>query len=255
MLDAITGLTRIVMRDVYHVRQSTERRFEVRIPELLLHAGDVALLTGENGSGKSSILEMLGLVSRPTDAAQFQMPGVGGDASGMVDVMSFYRADARKELAAIRAGRIGFIVQTGALIPFLNVWMNVALPKSYAPNAPGEDVDALLASLELSDLTASMPHQLSIGQRQRTAIARAMVNRPAVILADEPTAALDPAYKSKVMDLLISMAQRIDAVVLIATHEAPRIGNTRVRRLHLNVTSELIGDVEHVTSTLSEVQS
>lgn len=243
---------RAALMGLSHCRQSSDRLFRVMVPELELFAGDVALLTGENGSGKSSILEMLGLVSRPERSTAFRLPGADSSDDELVEVMPLYEMDRQETLAAIRARRIGFVVQTGALVPFLTVRENVALPQSYSLLSKTADVDALLEALDLASLAAAYPAQLSIGQRQRTAIARAVSNQPQIILADEPTAALDPEYKSKAVELLISVAQDIDAAVLIATHEAPEIAHSRLRRLHLTVSSETVGEAQHVTSVLSE---
>ena len=236
-----TSPVRITLRDLSHKRTSADRQFRVVVPALDLVAGDVGLLTGENGSGKSSIMEMLGLVTQPEAASAFGMPDPKGDDDRQIDVMPLYKMRARDALAEIRARRIGFVVQTGALASFLTVAENIALPLSFADKVDEERVAYLLEALDLEDLSNAYPSDLSIGQRQRTAIARAVVTRPQVILADEPTASLDPDYKLRAMDLLISQAKDIDAIVLIASHESPQIASDRLRQFHLGVSTEVKG--------------
>jgi putative ABC transport system ATP-binding protein len=163
----------------------------------------------------------------PDAAAAF----VIGGRAGPVDVMALIAADDRAGAAALRARRIGFVLQTGGLAPFLTVAENVALPLRLAGRRDDGDAAQVLEALGLGALKKAWPADLSVGQRQRVAVARAVVHRPALLLADEPTAALDPEAKAITLALILDLAARFGAAVLIATHERDLFADRAVRRL------------------------
>ncbi|MEM7423240.1 MAG: ATP-binding cassette domain-containing protein [Pseudomonadota bacterium] len=246
MKPSATQDTRLSLRGVAKTWESADRKFTVRVPDLHLSAGEVALLRGESGTGKSTLLEMLGLVSAPDTMEVFRLYGPDGAA----DIATLYRAGDAGALAALRGRTIGFVVQTGALIPFLTVAQNVTLP-SRIGGQPEPPIGWLLAALDLEKLSGAYPSALSIGQRQRTAIARALAGRPSIVLADEPTAALDPDNKGRVVSLLLSLAAEIRATVLIATHEAKLVQTSGLRRLRLQMEADGRAD-GHAVSSLGE---
>ncbi len=178
---------------------------------LSLGKGEIVALLGPSGSGKSTFLTALGLINPPT--------------SGQIRLGGQTVMDGPKELVDVRAYRrqhLGFVFQKANLIPFLNAWENVAVamelngvPSSLAKERAME----LLEYLGVSDRAANHPNELSGGQQQRVAVARALANRPSLILADEPTAALDSYRGRQVMELFQKVAREQGAAVVVVTHD------------------------------------
>jgi putative ABC transport system ATP-binding protein len=173
--------------------------------------GEVVALLGPSGSGKSTFLTAVGLINPPTEGQVW----IGGQL-----VQDGPRAKA--DLRAFRRRHIGFVFQKSNLIPFLTAAENVRIALEL--NGVGslearERTAGLLDELEVGDRTGSMPSQLSGGQQQRVAVARALANRPSVILADEPTAALDSRRGRQVMELFARVAREHGAGVVVVTHD------------------------------------
>jgi putative ABC transport system ATP-binding protein len=135
-------------------------------------------------------------------------------------------------LSRIRARSIGFVLQTGGLLPYLDVGGNISLNRRLLGLPPAGDlIDHLVQALEIDHLRAKKPQQLSIGERQRVSIARALAHQPVLLLADEPTAALDPVLAERVMDLMLGLVNELGSAAVIATHEADRVRAPGVRVL------------------------
>ncbi len=192
-----------------------DRRFIMEAAALDLPAGRLTVLTGPSGSGKSTLLELIGLASRPDAVDAFTIAG----ASGEIDIAGLIAAGDVAALAEIRATGLGFVLQTGGLLPFLTVVENLDLAQKLAGRPDAQAAHALLDALGIADLASAWPAALSVGQRQRAAVARALAHRPALLLADEPTAALDPENKARAAALVLDVAERFGAAVLVATHE------------------------------------
>jgi putative ABC transport system ATP-binding protein len=174
-----------------------------------VYPGEVLLLMGPSGSGKTSLLEILGCVLRPT--------------SGEVHLEGKILSDLDpKQLAALRLGCFGFIFQNANLFPTLRAWENVAISLDLC-GVRGAEVEhrsrQLLAEVGLAERTNAYPAQLSGGEKQRVAIARALAGEPRVILADEPTAALDSANALSTTSLLRSITHDQRRAVVIVTHD------------------------------------
>lgn len=170
--------------------------------------GDYVALMGPSGSGKSTLMNILGCLDTPTSGSYYLD---GKDVSSLKD----------DELAEIRNKSIGFVFQTFNLLPRTTALDNVALPMVYAGNSKSErDMRAkeVLDQVGLSDRMDHHPNQLSGGQRQRVAVARALVNRPAIILADEPTGNLDTKTSIEIMHLFDEIHANGNTVILV-THE------------------------------------
>ena len=174
-------------------------------------AGEVVGLRGPSGSGKSTLLNIIGCVLEPSKGLMWL------DGEAIYD-KRWLRADLRK----LRLDKIGFIFQFHNLIPFLTSLENVSLVLDLAgveaPKAR-DRARELLRYLGVDHRENSMPANLSGGEAQRVAIARALANNPGIILADEPTAALDSERAGAVMDLLKSIAREQNAAVVIVTHD------------------------------------
>jgi len=173
--------------------------------------GEVVGLIGPSGSGKSTLLKCLGAVIDPTTGRMTLGDEVIFDGGWKV-----------RDLRALRRDKIGFVFQAPYLIPFLDVIDNVALLPMLAgvPNGQArERALELLTALDVQHRAQAMPTQLSGGEQQRVAIARGLVNRPPVILADEPTAPLDSERALAVVRILNEMARQYQTAIIVVTHD------------------------------------
>jgi putative ABC transport system ATP-binding protein len=223
-----------------------DRRFALVIDRLDLAAGDIWGLTGQSGTGKTLLLELLGLMRRPAPGGDFVLGEAGTGAEDRShDIAALWRGPSGVARAAELRGRlIGFIPQTGGLLPFLTLAENVALTQRISGRIDADWRAHLLDRLGLSAYARLMPGALSIGQRQRAAIARALAHRPPLVLADEPTAALDPDTAAEAMRLLIGMAGEGGAAILVSSHDVALLDRFPMRRLRLEAREIAPGTVE-----------
>lgn len=173
-----------------------------------VNEGDFVSVVGQSGSGKSTLMNIIGLLDRQT-SGYYQLNGV--DISKLKD----------SELSAYRSKKIGFVFQNFNLIPRSNALKNVELPMTYAgvgKKERTERAEKLLEIVEMKDRMNHLPNELSGGQKQRVAIARAMANNPDIILADEPTGALDSQTGRNVMDLFHKLNKIEKRTIIIITH-------------------------------------
>ena len=176
--------------------------------DLRIDYGEFVAIVGTSGSGKSTMMNILGCLDVPTHG-EYLLDGIS------------IRERTGKELAQIRSQKIGFIFQGYNLIPSLNVWQNVALPMLYQGVRQTERYDRAIRALEQVDIAAkaeNRPMQLSGGQQQRVAIARAIATRSPIIMADEPTGALDSKTGAQVLSILRTLNNGGTTVILI-THD------------------------------------
>ena len=206
----------LTLQGISKHRAGRDRSFALTVDRLELRTGDRLLLAGPNGCGKSTLMELIGLALMPDAAARFELTADGRPA---VDLQALWQRGRHDELARLRARHMGYLPQTGALLPFLSVRQNIALVQDLSGRHDFELVRAISRRLDLEPLAAEEPAQLSVGQRQRVAIARALVHRPSFVLADEPTAALDPANARTVVQLLVDLVREIDCGLLLVSHE------------------------------------
>ena len=202
---------------------------------LQVSPGEVVGLVGPSGSGKSTLLKCLGAIIEPTSGRMTLGDDVIYDDGWKV-----------RDLRTLRRDRIGFVFQAPYLIPFLDVTDNVALLPMLAgvPNAQArQQAMALLTALDVQHRAKAMPSQLSGGEQQRVAIARGLVNRPPVILADEPTAPLDSDRALAVIRILNQMAKQFDTAIIVVTHDEKIIPTfKRIYHIRDGVTHEEAGE-------------
>ncbi len=203
--------------------------------DMQIDPGEVVGLVGPSGSGKSTLLKCLGAVIDPT-------------AGRMVlgDEVIFDNGWKVRDLHALRRDKIGFVFQAPYLIPFLDVTDNVALLPMLAgiPNREARSKALeLLTALDVQHRARAMPSQLSGGEQQRVAIARGLVNRPPVILADEPTAPLDSERAMAVIRILNDMARQFETAIIVVTHDEKIIPTfKRIYHIRDGVTHEEVGE-------------
>ncbi len=174
-----------------------------------LHRGEIIALVGQSGSGKSTLLQCVGLLDRPTSGSIL----IGGiPVQKMDDEMR----------TAMRRDKIGFVYQRHNLLSDFTALENVTLPML----AAGVDINTataravkLLRSANVAHRASHLPGEMSGGEQQRTAVARALANNPDILLADEPTGSLDPAHASAVFDLLLDLVRKNKMAMLFVTHD------------------------------------
>ena len=179
---------------------------------LSINNGEFTALVGPSGSGKTTLLQMIGCLDQPTSGR------INIDGKEVTSLNRNQRADMRK-------GHIGFIFQFFALIPTLTAYENIEMPLLLNGHSPKERRDRVMELLKAVDLTEranNRPDQLSGGQQQRIAIARALAPKPALVLADEPTANLDTENGKQVMDLMQKLNNDTGVTFIFATHD-PRV--------------------------------
>ena len=198
---------------------------------LKVERGEFIAITGPSGSGKSSLLYLLGLLDRPTEGRVLLE---GRDTASL----------SAAELASLRLSRLGFVFQFHFLLPEFSTLDNVLIPirrlgrlKDAAARAQAMK---LLEALGMAEAAAKLPEQLSGGMRQRAAIARALANDPAIILADEPTGNLDTRNAAAVFDILQRLAAEEGRAILVVTHDA-ELAKRANRRIHL-VDGRIVSD-------------
>ena len=213
----------IELKDIYKIYHMGNE--DVRANDgitLTIYKGEFVAIVGKSGSGKSTLMNIIGALDVPTDGSYY----LGGeDVSDMTD----------DQLAAIRNRMIGFIFQQYNLLPKLNLLENVELPLLYAGVGKEERHDRAMASLErvgLKEKWRNMPNQLSGGQQQRVSIARALAGDPSLILADEPTGALDSRTSREVLDFLKQLNAEGNTIVMITHDNSIAVEAKRVVRIH-----------------------
>lgn len=215
-------MSKIELRELTkHYKQGSTTVKALDGVSLTIESGEFVSIVGRSGSGKTTALDLLGLLLRPTSGAVL----LDGVDTGTL------RDGARADL---RGKRLGFVFQEFNLLPSLNALQNVMLPLRYHKN--GKDgkarAEALLEEVGLKDRMHHRPDQMSGGEQQRTAIARALINRPTLILGDEPTGEVDSETSQQIVGLLRRMNRELGVTVVIVTHDMDVAAQTdRVIRL------------------------
>ena len=185
-----------------------------------VECGEFVAIVGSSGSGKSTLLHLLGGVDRPTSGKVFVN---GKDIYSLKD----------DELAIFRRREVGLIYQFYNLIPILNVEENITLPCDLdRKEVPKDELDELLKVLGLENRRKHLPNELSGGQQQRVAIGRALINHPAIVLADEPTGNLDSKSSDEIVQLLKTSNKKYSQTIIMITHN-PEIAKVADRIIRI----------------------
>ena len=175
--------------------------------DLSVRRGEFVAILGASGSGKSTLLHILGSVDTPNEGRV------------MIDGTDLSTLN-RTQAAIFRRRKVGLVYQFYNLIPTLTVRKNILMPLALDRKKPNQELfDAIVSSLGLADRLDALPHQLSGGQQQRVAIARSLIYRPALLLADEPTGNLDQKNTREVVDLLKLSNRNLEQTILLITHD------------------------------------
>ena len=216
---------RVRLDHVTHVYAGSDESAPVQVLDdvsLEIASGEFTVLMGASGSGKSTLLNLIGAVDRPTRGRIF----LGDAETSALD---------ERQLTMLRRKAIGYVFQFFNLIPTLNVFENIAFPLSLA-RVPRRDVDErvheVLHRIGLPERARHFPNELSGGEMQRVAIGRAIIHRPPLLLADEPTGNLDSRNGEAVLDLLQSIHQQDKPTIVLATH-SDRAAARGSRTIHI----------------------
>ena len=179
-----------------------------------IEQGEVVLIVGSSGSGKSTLLNMIGLLDRPTNGKIF----IDGTNTTTLD---------DNQISSFRNKKLGFIFQFSNLLTDLTVLENVLLPRQIASTDGTAEQDAidLLRTVGLEDQMYKRANKISGGQAQRVAIARGLINKPSIVLADEPTGNLDSVTSETIVQLMKSMARKLNQTFVIVTHDRHHFGD------------------------------
>ena len=219
--------------DVYRLQEVTkswpgEYGFTLSIPELTIQQAEKVALVGFSGCGKSTLLDLLAMVLRPDEAGEFVLFTQKGEELNVMDAWQRKRLDS---LAQARMLHIGYVLQTGGLFPFLSVRENIGISRRGLGLPLDETVEDIAHRLHIERHLDKLPGQLSVGERQRVAIARAMAHHPSVVIADEPTASLDPINAEEIMSLFTALTYEYGVTLIMATHDWGKLGERGFRRV------------------------
>jgi putative ABC transport system ATP-binding protein len=223
------------LQGVQRSRGEGNNTFRLCVNHFRLEAGQCLAVTGPSGSGKSTFLDLLGLVLRPDKADVFKFRT---HDRKLFDVGAGWRNGLDRELSMLRAREVGYVLQTGGLLPFLNARQNIAISQSLLSDRDDAFVDELQSRLDIFSVATKMPHELSIGERQRVAIARAFAHRPHLVLADEPTASLDPKQGKHVLLQMLSLVQISSSALVIVTHDWGMVRSLGIKELEVRPTHD-----------------
>lgn len=193
----------------------------LRSVTLRINEGEYVAIMGASGSGKSTLMNIIGCLDTPTSGSYFLN---NHDVSDLTD----------DELAEIRNREIGFVFQTFNLLPRSSALDNVMLPLVYAGIKKNERINrgtAILSDVGLADRIEHKPNELSGGQRQRVAVARALINKPSILLADEPTGNLDSKISEEIMQLFAEIHQQGNTLIVVTHEESIALHAHRIIRL------------------------
>ncbi len=204
------------LRGVRKVWQAPGEEFQLSIPRLDIRAGEQIAVLGQSGCGKSTLLDLLAMTLAPSACESFRFEPQTGSG---VDVRKAWENHRLDLLTELRGRHIGYVLQTGGLLPFISVRENIELPRRVCGLAHDDTVQGLAERLQIAGQLEKLPATLSMGQRQRVAVARALAHEPAVLIADEPTASLDPHTAGQVMELFVELAGQRGITLVVASHD------------------------------------
>lgn len=229
----------MTLQAVHKTRGQGSQRFTLEVEHLHLAAGETLALVGPSGCGKSTLLDLLALILAPDQAARFVLQGTGA----VQDIAHLWRARRLDQLAVLRSRQLGYVLQAGGLLGFVDVRGNIALPRQLLGLANDGSVERLAETLDIHDQLEKYPAALSVGQRQRVSCARALAHGPGLLLADEPTAALDPVNAQRVMQLLLRETRARKITCVIASHDEALLREAGLALLRMHCRRDADGGV------------
>lgn len=217
------------LRNVVLDRESQGVSFRLSVPSLQISRGEKIALIGESGCGKSTLLDILAFIGRPSEIGAFRFrPESDADP---IDAGLLWQKRKLNQLGELRKQHIGYVMQTGGLLPYLTVRDNINLSLHVSGLSDNSNTEQLARELGIARHLDKLPETLSTGERQRVAIGRALAHKPSIVIADEPTASVDPFAAEKIMSLFIGLAEERKITVIVASHAWRHIKRLGLRRL------------------------
>ncbi len=203
--------------------------FRLKIPSIEIKAQENVALVGHSGCGKSTLLDMMALALHPDSADDFTLSPAHDESQ---DIALLWKKKKQNTLAKIRKQHIGYVLQQGGLLPYLTVRENIELPRKLM-NMPEDDSTRSIARvMGIHRQLDKLPGLLSAGERQRVAFTRALSHRPSILLADEPTASLDPITARKIMAVVMELVKGLKITMITASHDWAHVYKMDLRSLH-----------------------
>ena len=222
------------MTVVYSLKNVVKERlidgvgFRLQVPRIQINAQENIALIGHSGCGKSTLLDMLALILRPDSSDEMNLHPVQGDNH---DIARLWQRDKFSQLSQIRKQHIGYVLQSGGLLPYLTVRENIELPRKLLKLPDDDSINSISKVLGISRQLDKLPGLLSAGERQRAAFARALSHRPSILIADEPTAALDPITAHKIMAVVMEVIRGLKITLITASHDWAHVYKMELRTL------------------------
>jgi putative ABC transport system ATP-binding protein len=218
------------MRDVVKTREAEGTAFRLRVPSLQIAMGEKIALIGHSGCGKSTLLDMLAFILQPSETGAFRFrPERSNDP---INIAEFWNKSRQNRMGDLRKHYIGYVMQTGGLVPYLTVRENMSLSRRLLKMSNNDAaIEELAGHLGIRRHLEKYPGTLSTGERQRVAIGRGLAHRPSIVIADEPTASLDPIAAEKIMNLFIELVDELNITVIVASHAWRHIKKLGLRQL------------------------
>jgi len=235
------------LRGVVKTREAKGSAFRLMVPSLQIALGEKIALIGQSGCGKSTLLDILAMILRPTESAAFRFRPEPG--ASPLDINEYWKGGKLNWLGDLRKQRMGYVMQTGGLLPYLSVRENITLSRRLLGMRDDGTVESLAKSLGIHRHLDRLPGLLSVGERQRVAIARALAHRPSIVIADEPTAPLDPISAKKIMAIFMELVEAMNITVIVASHDWKHIQRLGLRRLAHHTHQKQDGAVTETTVT------
>jgi putative ABC transport system ATP-binding protein len=216
------------LREVTKIRASHGTEFRLVVRRLDIRRGEKIALVGPSGCGKSTLLDMLAMVLSPSQAGAFRLTV---DSERAINIATLWRRRKLNRLSAIRKHHIGYVLQTGGLLPYITVRDNILLPSRLLSTSDADTLASVVDELGIERQLDKLPASLSVGERQRVAIARAVVHRPPIVIADEPTASLDPLTAQRTMALFVRLTEELGLTLIVASHDKWLLNRLGLRQL------------------------
>jgi len=226
------------LRDVVKTRESEGVAFRLNVPSLQIAQGEKIALIGESGCGKSTLLDMLSFILQPSEVGSFSFRPKLTNAKKRkkkdeepLDIKRYWEKNKQNILGDLRRHHIGYVMQTGGLLPYLSVRDNINLSRHVLGLKNDGSVERLAKELGIHHHLKKLPGDLSTGERQRVAIGRALAHNPSIVIADEPTASVDPFAAERIMSLFLELVEEMRITVIVASHDWQHIKRLELRRL------------------------
>ncbi len=203
--------------------------FRLLVPKIEIREQENIAVVGHSGCGKSTLLDMLALILRPDRCDEWYMHPID---AGNCDIAELWQRDRQNKLSQIRRQHIGYVLQSGGLLPYLTVRENIDLPRRLLNLAEDDSITSISRVLGIERQLDKLPGLLSAGERQRASFARALSHRPSILIADEPTAALDPITSHKIMAVVMEVIKGLKITLITASHDWAHVYKMELRTLN-----------------------